>query len=188
MDPAVPTPETTPAAHPATFSKEAESVAKDFLDRVRAEITQAENKASILLAGVLASVGGISAAVGGVRWAILHQPWNIAVPFWLAMVTTLAAIICLAAVIYPRNTPRPAQRLTPIAFFGDIVALESPEELRGLLAMPDSRLLDLWIDQIWQTSAIVSRKYTFIRWAVRFLGATVALAVLIVLQIAAAAH
>ena len=54
--------------NPALSSAETERLAKDLLDRTRAETVQADNKASILLAGVLAAAGGIAASVGAGKW------------------------------------------------------------------------------------------------------------------------
>jgi len=61
-------------------SGQAERLAKDLLDRTRSETTQAENKAAVLLAGVLAGTGGLAAAVGG-KWNPEHRPWYIIVLF-----------------------------------------------------------------------------------------------------------
>jgi Pycsar effector protein len=168
--------------------EESERVAKDLLDRARAETTQAENKAAILLAGVLASAGGIAAAVSGGKWAVVGQPWYVTVPFWGAAAATLATVACLASAIYPRSRAHPAQRLTPIAYFGDVVALDSPAQLRELLAGSGAQLTDIWIDQVWQTSLIVSRKYRLVRWSVRLLGVALALAVIVVIGAAARSY
>jgi hypothetical protein len=162
--------------NPTPSSAETERLAKDLLDRTRAETTQAENKAAILLAGILAGAGGIAAANGG-KWIPVHRPWYITGPFWAAAAAALAAIACLAAAVYPRSRVQKDQKLTAIGYFGDVTALDSPSQLRGLLSESGTRLVDVWIDQIWQTSAIVSRKYRFVRWSVRLLGVALALAV-----------
>jgi hypothetical protein len=162
--------------NPTPSSAETERLAKDLLDRTRAETTQAENKAAILLAGILAAAGGIAAADGG-KWIPAHRPWYITVPIWAAVAAALAAIACLAAAVYPRSRAQENKELTLIGYFGDVTALGSPNELRSLLSESGTKLLDVWIDQIWQTSAIVSRKYRFVRWSVRLLGVALALAV-----------
>ena len=104
------------------------------------------------------------------------------------MAATLVAVACLASAIYPRSRAHPAQRLTPIAYFGDVVALDSPSQLRELLGESDTQLADVWIDQVWQTSAIVSRKYQLVRWSVRMLGAALSLAVVIVIEATVGSH
>jgi hypothetical protein len=157
-------------------SAETERLAKDLLDRTRAETTQAENKAAILLAGVLAGAGGIVAAGGG-KLISAHRPWYVTVPLWAAAATTLAAIACLAAAIYPRSRPHIDQRLSEIGYFGDVAALDSPIQLRTMLSESGTQLLDVWIDQIWQTSALVSHKYQCVRWSVRLLAVALALAI-----------
>lgn len=164
----------------ALNSTETERLARDLLDRTRAEITQADNKSSILLAGVLAAGGGSVAAIGASKWQPAHQPWYISVPFWAATAAVLAAIVCLAAAIYPRGRASTPQKPTTVGYFGDVAALDSPNELRDRLTQPGAQLLDFWVDQIWQTSAIVSRKYRFVRWSVCLLGLALALAVVVV--------
>jgi hypothetical protein len=159
-------------------SAETEQLARDLLDRARAETTQADNKAAILLAGVLAVAGGIAAAAGAGSWTPARLAWYVTVPFWAAAAAMLAAIACLAAAIYPRRRVQPSHELTSVGYFGDVAALGSAVELRGLLTDPGVSALDIWVDQIWQLSAIVSRKYQLVRWSVRLLGAALALAVI----------
>jgi len=167
--------------NPTPNSAETERLAKDLLDRTRAETTQAENKAAILLAGILAGAGGIAAADGG-KWIPVPRPWYITVPFWAAAAAVLAAIACLAAAVYPRSRVQKDEKLTAIGYFGDVTAVGSPRQLRSLLSESGTQLLDVWIDQIWQTSAIVSRKYRFVRWSVRLLGVALALAVVSIIM------
>jgi hypothetical protein len=164
------------------LSEEAERVAKDLLDRTRAETTQAENKAAILLAGVLAAVGGITAAIGGGKWAVVRQPWYVATPFWAATAAAAAALTCLASVIYPRGRDRRSKRLTKVAYFGDVLALDSPAELHSLLSQPGVQPSRIWIDQVWQMSRIVSRKYRLVRWALWLLGAASALGAIVLIE------
>lgn len=168
------------ATGPAVESGSAECLAKDLLDRTRAETTQAENKAAILLAGTLAATGGIAAAVGG-KWNPEDRPWYVIMLFCVAVSAALMAIICLAAAIYPRSRARHDHELTTIGYFGDVLMLESPGQLHTLLSRPDTRLLDVWIDQIWQASRIVGQKYRFIRWSIRLLGAASAVGISVVI-------
>lgn len=166
--------------------EQAERFAKDLLDGASGNLAYAENKASILLAGVLAALGGIAAAISSIHWPVIHQPPYIAVPFWAATAAALAAIVGLGAAIYPRTMPHAPDRLTSVAFFGDVAALESPVRLRGLLTAPDMSILDIWVDQVWQISLIASRKYCLVRWSIRLLGSALALG--IVTGIAVMAH
>jgi uncharacterized membrane protein len=170
---------------PVLSSAETERLAKDLLDRARAETPQADNKASILLAGVLAAVGGTAAAVGAGKWNPVHHPWYVSVPFWGAIAAVVAAIVCLAAAIYPRGRVQPGQRPGDVTFFGDVAALDSVEQLRELLTAPGTQLVDVWIDQIWQISMVVNRKYLFLRRAVRLLGVALPLAVIVLIAAAA---
>ncbi len=165
-----------------TGSGEAERLAKDLLDRTRSETTQAQNKAAVLLAGILAATGGIAAAVGG-KWNPEHRPWYVILPFCAAAVAVLMAISCLAAAIYPRGRNQADHKLTTIGYFGDVLMLDSPGQLRDLLSDSRTRLLDVWTDQIWQTSAIAGRKYRFIRWAIRLVGVALLFTIITVIVI-----
>jgi hypothetical protein len=164
---------------------ERERFAKDLLDRAREEIAYAENKASILLAGVLAATGGVCAAIGGGHWAVLRQPAWIEVPFWIAAVATVGAITGLAWGIYPRIAPRDVTRPPSVGFFGDVAAMGSAAQLRGLLLDPAMTVFDTWVDQVWQTSLIADRKYRLIRWSIRLLGCALLLGVITVLGVTA---
>ena len=134
-----------------------------------------------MLAGILAATGGIAAAVGG-KWNPDHRPWYIILLFCAAAVAVLMAISCLAAAIYPRSRVHADHKLTTVGYFGDVLMLDSLGQLRDLLSDSHTRLLDVWTDQIWQMSAIVDRKYRFIRWAICLVG--VALLVTIIMVIA----
>lgn len=169
-----------PPANPMAESGQAERLAKDLLDRTRSETTQAESKAAVLLAGVLAGTGGIAAAVGG-KWNPEHRPWYIIMPFCVAAAAVLLAITCLTAAIYPRGRVQADHKLATIGYFGDVLMLDSPGQLRELLIHPGTRLLDVWTDQIWQASLIVGRKYRFIRWSIRLLGVALAFTVIVVI-------
>jgi hypothetical protein len=164
-----------------SHSEEIERLANDLLDRTRTETVQADNKASILLAGVLAVAGGTAAALGAGKWRPIEQPWYVAVPFWTAVGATLASITCLAAAIYPRRRVQTSHKPTTVGYFGDVAALDSLDQLQTLLTSPGTRLIDVWIDQIWQMSAIVSRKYRLVRWSVRFLAAVLSLAIIVLI-------
>lgn len=166
--------------------EQTERFAQDFLDRARADIAHAENKASILLAGILAAVGGVTAAISAAKWRVIRQPPYVTVPFWGAVATIVAAIICLICAVYPRTAPRARARPGLVAFFGDVIDLESPVELHELLSASAARLIDILVDQIWQVSAIAVHKYRYVRWSVRLLGCTVYLAV--IAEIGAAVH
>jgi Family of unknown function (DUF5706) len=166
-------------------AEERERYAKDLLDRAREDLGHAENKASILLAGVLAATGGITAAISGGHWSVLRQPAWIAVPFWTAAAATIAAVTGLAWAIYPRIAPRGATLPSRAGFFGDVAALESPAQLRELLLGPATTVFDIWVEQVWRISLIVDLKYRLICWSIRLLGCALLLGVTTTLGIVA---
>jgi Family of unknown function (DUF5706) len=85
---------------------------------------------------------------------------------------------------YPRGRVHTDHKLTTIGYFGDVLLLDSPGQLRELLTHSGTRLLDVWTDQIWQASLIVGRKYRFIRWSIRLLGVASAFTVIVVIATA----
>jgi pycsar effector protein len=161
-------------------SLESERLALDLLERSRAEVLHADSKAAVLLAGVLAAAGGVAAAIGAGKWTPAQQPWPVAVLFWTAAATTLAAITFLAAAIYPRRRVAAAQN-NVIGHFGDVTALGSVDRLRDRLSVPGAKVLDVWIDQIWQISLIAERKHNCVRTSIKLLGLSTVLASVVVI-------
>jgi hypothetical protein len=151
-----------------------EELAADLLGRTRAETAQADNKAAILLAGVLAMTGSGWAVLSSSSWNPLSQGSLVTVFFWASLASVLGAVGCLAGALYPRQR---SGRAAPgfVGYFEDVVALGSVVELKQSLRRPELDLLDVWADQIWQLCRIVQRKYSLIRWAIRFIGSAVVL-------------
>jgi hypothetical protein len=78
--------------------------------------------------------------------------------WWVGAATASAAILLLSAAIYPRTKRRDGQP-SVIAFYGDVVRLTERIELLTALQRSARRDVDLLIDQIYQVSRIVKRKY-----------------------------
>jgi hypothetical protein len=84
----------------------------------------------------------------------------------------LVAIGLLGAVLYPRRH-RPGPR-RGVAYFGDVVRLPSADALREALLDPASSAFEATVDQLWQSSWIVARKYALLRAAIGVLAVGVA--------------
>jgi hypothetical protein len=164
-----------------TSISDADVMAKDLLDRARADIALADNKTSILLAGTLAAAGGLSAALGSAGWSPSGHSVAAAVGFWLALVGLIVTVFLFGLALYPRNGPSRAGGPALIAYFGDVAALTSPAELGVRLSDASLALSDVWLDQAWWVSCIAVRKYWLLSWGMRALGVTTILAALTIL-------
>lgn len=142
---------------------------RDLLERTRAELSLADNKASILLAGTLAGAGGASAAVGSAGWSLSSQPTYSEVLFWLLVLAAAASLSFSGAAIYPRFAGLRGKAIRT-GYFGDVAryasATEFSETLKSGVISPDNE----WDDQIWQLSNIIIRKYTLVRRGMNALG------------------
>jgi hypothetical protein len=124
----------------------------------REELNRADTKASILLAGSIAVVAAVIAGVVAGGWSpTMLTDWREPL-WWVGAATASAAILLLSAAIYPRTKRRDGQP-SVIAFYGDVVRLTDRIELLTALQRSARRDVDLLVDQIYQVSRIVKRKY-----------------------------
>ena len=161
-----------------TEDVKAQSTAQDLLDHTRAEITLADNKASILLAGVLAVTGGISAALVASGWSLALEGRVTELLFWAAALCLTCSIVSLALVVYPRRVSSQDRKGPILAYFGDVASLSGPAALRAALVEGGADRMDVLIDQLWRISKIVVRKYLYLQLGMRLLAASFSLAVL----------
>jgi hypothetical protein len=124
----------------------------------REELTRADTKASILLAGSVAVIAAVVAGVVAGGWTPTELTRWRELVWWAATVAAGLAVLLLAAAIYPR-TMRRNGRPQAIAYYGDVVALKDRNELRTALERSARRDMDRLIDQVYQVSRIVKRKY-----------------------------
>jgi hypothetical protein len=96
----------------------------------------------------------------------LAQPAGACSPFFVV------GVGLLGGVLYPRRH-RPGPR-RGVAYFADVVRLRSVDALRAALVDPTASAFDATVDQLWQSSAIVVRKYALLRAEVGVLAAAVA--------------
>jgi hypothetical protein len=155
----------------------------ELLQRTAKEAERADTKASILLAGVLAVAGGVSALLSGMHWDPSAQSIVVQLIWWGAVGAGVAALVLLAAAVYPRSHRDDGQR-AHVGYFGDVLRFRSAEELgQHLRNRPgDAQTID--VDQLWQLGHVVGTKYRYIRLAIDALG--VMLTLLVVLPVASA--
>lgn len=152
---------------------EVEEYAKDLLERTREELVRADQKAALLLAGAGVAVGSLLTGLLGGKWSPFQLANSIEWLWWCGVVAALAGVAFIGSAVYPRTRRRGAA-WSGIAYFGDVVAAgrESlEEELRATIASGKSPL----VDQLFQNSRIVDRKYWGLRNGLRCLVASIAL-------------
>jgi Family of unknown function (DUF5706) len=124
----------------------------------REELNRADTKASILLAGSIAVVAAVIAGVVAGGWSpTMLTGWREPL-WWAGTAAASVAVLLLAAAIYPRTKRRGGQH-SVIAFYGDVVRLTDRTVLLAALERSARRDVDRLIDQIYQVSRIVKRKY-----------------------------
>lgn len=140
-----------------------------LLTEAREELNRADAKASFAFAGV--SIG-LSAVVAGMIGGDWHPsdltPECAQVAWWAGALGGIAAVVFLAAAVYPR-TVHSHKAGTAIRFFGHAAEMKSVDALRAALER-DASLDARAFDQLWEVSRIVKKKYTHLRRAFRCLG------------------
>jgi hypothetical protein len=122
-----------------------------------------------LLNGLLTARWSPSELANAVEWL-----------WWLGIIATASAILALGMAVYPR-VRRAGPKPTAVAYYGDVMEL-SRDELAGALAGSTDHSVQRLVDQVYQVSLIVTRKYSYIRYAMRALGVGALLCTLSVLS------
>ena len=102
---------------PEHRNEAASKVGGAILAETRAEIDRADQKASILLAGVGVAIGAILAGLIPAHWSPsdLGSPWQWI--WWLGVAATAVGIVFLLAAVYPRIGGKPVSK--QLNYFGD---------------------------------------------------------------------
>ena len=158
----------TAVGDPQQVGVPAQERARELLSQTRTEIEHADAKASILIAGALAAVGAVVATGGGGTWDAAHAWWIRALA-WLGAALVALGVVLLVLVLYPRE--RVGNAPAGVGYFRDVVRLGSPERLRAALLDPLASSFEVTVDQLWQVSTIVQRKYRLLRTGLAVLGA-----------------
>ncbi|WP_214412204.1 Pycsar system effector family protein [Sphaerisporangium fuscum] len=164
----IPRPEARAEAEAAAYA-----YATRLLAETREEVNKADAKAQVLLgiAGV-----GLGAVTGGLiagSWTPFRLADSVEWLWWTGAVAALASLACLAGAVYPRTGVSEIGDPRTVAYYGDVVRLDSVQALVNALvrtARPDLRGV---ADQVRRLSRIVDRKYRLIRWGFWLLSAAV---------------
>jgi hypothetical protein len=120
------------------------------------------------LAATGVAVGALLAGLLGGRWTPFQLDVRIAWAWWLGAASAASGIFSIAAAVYPRIRRRGAPPPTVPAYYGDVAAFPNIDSFRQAIGqVPDARTR--LIDQAFQVSRIVQRKYVLLRLGLRFL-------------------
>jgi hypothetical protein len=138
-------------------SGDALEYARALLASSREELVRADTKAALLLAASGIAIGALLNGLLGGKWSPSHLNNWVEWLWWLGIAATVVAIVSLASAIYPR-TKRSSVKPLLVAYYADVVLL-SREELSVAMAVTPAKINSVLVDQIYQISLIVSRKY-----------------------------
>jgi hypothetical protein len=144
-----------------------------MLTETRAEVSIADHKASLVLAGLGV---GFGAALGGLLagdWSPDHLNGFARTVWWLAAAAAIASILCAAAAVWPRFKTSDVD--DGILYWGHNATFESFDAWTARLDEQDHTPQDRDRRQLWELSRIVKPKYTLVRWALSLSGAAVGL-------------
>ena len=134
---------------------------ESMLEEAREELTRADNKASILLAGGGVAVGALMAALLAGDWSPTLLSSSARYFWWLSVALLAVALALLGLAVFPTTLP-PSRSDRPIAYYADVVRV-GRDDLIDALAKESN--IDAVADQLFNISTIVLRKYRYIRWA-----------------------
>lgn len=152
---------------------------KEFLRATREELVRADAKAALLLAAAGIAVGALLNGLLNGRWSPNDLTNEVEWVWWLGASAVALAVVALGTAVYPQ-TRRVGRAPTKAAYYGDVVQLER-DELDAALRGAAADLAESVVDQIYQVSTIVARKYARIRFALAAFAGGAALCTLAIL-------
>ena len=150
------------------MSKAKRIVLGQIHSEARQEIGLADQKASILLATLGIGYGLVFGAVAVGDWHAPKAP-GCDVFWWAFVIVAILATATAGAAIWPRKASR--ARSGDISYWGDVAEYADCSEFAATLAGKDFKKNWRLVDQTWQVSRILRRKYALVRVSIGF-GAT----------------
>jgi MFS family permease len=138
------------------------SYLSDLLKDAREELSRVDSKAALLLAGVGVVAGALLAGILNGRWTPLSLDSRVGWVWWLGLGAASVGIFAIAAAVYPYTGRAAALHAGPPLYYGDVAAYKDIDAFRKAIADTPSAQ-DRLVDQTFQISKIVQRKYTLLR-------------------------
>lgn len=146
-----------------------QEMAQRMLDEARADVVHADQKSSLLLAGLGV---GFGAVVGGqltAGWDSSGLTVSGQIVWWLGVVSAIVAVGMSAWAIWPRYKLDDSPRYG-ITYWGHVAAFENATELRDALKDQEVTSLDRTAHQLFMLSRLVLKKYRRVRAALILAG------------------
>lgn len=134
------------------------AVLTDLLSETREELTRADTKASLCLAGTAVVVGAVGSGVAASSWRPSDLSNVVEWMFWLGAALTVVSLAFAVGAIMPRYRSSEARSNVP-RFFGEVISFANAPDL--LSALKDGTLtrLERLAQQVLVVSRIVRTKY-----------------------------
>ena len=146
-----------------------------LLAEVREEIGRADNKASILLAGVTAFVGLVASSWLQGQSALSNASAARAALVAASLTATLVAGIALGSALFPRGLSARDATKGSFYFYGDSIHWTEDTLCEYLAQLSEEDRSKRTARQLLLSSRIARRKYLLIRFAIWAMGAAAAL-------------
>lgn len=148
----------------------------EILRSTRGELVRADAKAASLFASSGVAFGALFTGWLNGHWSPLPLHHCIQLIWWAGAAAAAAALAHLGWAVYPR-TKRSERDGRSVAYFGDVVRLSRDELAAAFTDHPVSCTASM-IDQVYEVSMIVARKYALIKIAFFLLGLSILLGVI----------
>lgn len=158
-----------------------EAFAEVLLDEGREELQRADGKASILLSASGVITGALLAGALAGKWNPTKIHHGVAQNvFWVGVAAGVSGLLCLASAVTPRTKNSGSKE--SLAYFGHVIRfrergvalrpskrkariVRAKADLRTAITKASAGRFDRAVDQVWEVSSIVYKKYRRIRWA-----------------------
>lgn len=154
--------DTSAAATTAHAENPAISYLSDLLEDTRDELSRVDSKAALLLAGAGVVAGALLAGLLNGKWTPFSLNDRVEWLWWLGVGAASGGILSIAAAVYPYTGRPVAAHAGAPTYYGDVAAYKDIETFRQAIAdAPNTH--DRLVDQTFQLSKLVRRKYQLLR-------------------------
>lgn len=166
-------------ASPATSAKQAAArgpgtenpvidYLSDLLEDTRAELSRVDSKAALLLASVGVAAGALFVGLLDGKWTPFSLDNRVEWVWWLGISAAAGGVLSIAAAVYPRMATRATPHVGAPAYYGDVAAYKDIHTFRRAIEHAPN-IQDRLVDQTFQVSRMVQRKYALLRRGLRLL-------------------
>lgn len=148
-------------------------VATQMLAEARAEVAQADTKASLLLAALGVGFGLVLGGQLSGDWSPDRLSDRGEQTWWLGAAFAASSVIAAAAAVWPRFHAEDLR--SGIAYWGHVAIYDDLDSFRAGFEQKMMDMADRTIHQLWHLARLVQRKYSCIRWAIGLAGVSAAL-------------